>query len=120
MAIHTGMDGMEVITIESRAYKELMDKLNSIARYVEENKPDPRNPDNDWVDSYEVRTYLKISERTLQRLRSENIISYTVLAGKSYYTIAEIKRMLAEKQLKCNEEYIQDLIDNHKLYVQQR
>jgi hypothetical protein len=28
--------------------------------------------------------------------------------------------MLAEKQLKCNEEYIQDLIDNHKLYVQQR
>jgi len=111
---------MEVITIESQAFKDLTAKINTIAKFVSALQTEENNPDDEWVDSYEVCTFLKISERTLQRLRSNGIINYTILTGKSYYTIGEIKRMLAEKRIRCNEEYLQDLINNHKLYAEQR
>jgi predicted nucleotidyltransferase len=112
---------MDVITIESKAYRELVSKINKIARFVVENQPvTSSDPDDDWVDSYDVRTFLKVSERTLQRLRSNGTITYSVMSGKAFYKISEIKRMLNEKRIRCNEEFLQDLIINHKLYVEQR
>ena len=112
---------MDVITIESQAYKELVTKINSIAKFVIDHQDDDTtNPDEMWVDSYEVCTFLKISERTLQRLRSNRIISYSVISGKSYYTIAEIKRMLNERRIRSNDECMNDLINNYKLHAQQR
>ncbi len=112
---------MDVITIESQAYKDLVTKINAIAKFVVDHQDDDTvNPDEMWVDSYEVCTFLKISERTLQRLRSNRLISYSIISGKSYYTIAEIKRMLNEKRIRSIEECMNDLINNHKLYAQQR
>jgi hypothetical protein len=112
---------MEVITIDSQAYKELVSKINAIAKFVIDHQEDETtNPDEMWVDSYEVCTFLKISERTLQRLRSNRLISYSIISGKSYYTIAEIKRMLNEKKIRSTEECMNDLINNHKLHAQQR
>ena len=112
---------MDVITIDSQAYKELVTKINAIAKFVlDRQDDDTTNPDELWVDSYEVCTFLKISERTLQRLRSKRLISYSIISGKSYYTIAEIKRMLNEKRIRSTEECMNDLINNHKLYAQQR
>jgi 3-methyladenine DNA glycosylase Tag len=72
---------MEVITIESQVFKELIAKINSIAKFVMSHQKEEKNPDDEWVDSYEVCTFLKISERTLQRLRSNGIISYSILSG---------------------------------------
>lgn len=112
---------MEVITIDSQAYKELVSKINAIAKFViDHQEDDTSNPDEMWVDSYEVCTFLKISERTLQRLRTNRAISYSIISGKSYYTIAEIKRMLNEKKIRSNDEYMNDLINNYKLHAQQR
>jgi len=111
---------MEVITIESQAFKELTTKINTIAKFVATLQPEEKNPDDEWVDSYEVCTFLKISERTLQRLRSNGIISYSMLSGKSYYTISEIKRMLNEKRIRSTNECLMDLIQNHKLHAEQR
>lgn len=112
---------MEVITIDSQAYKELVAKINAIAKFVIDHQDDDKmNPDEMWVDSYDVCTFLKISERTLQRLRSKRQISYSIISGKSYYTIAEIKRMLAEKRIRSTDECMNDLVNNHKLHAQQR
>ena len=62
---------MEIITFESKAYKELDNKITAIADYIF-NHLNSGKPDEDeiWVDSYEVCTFLKISDRTLQRLRA--------------------------------------------------
>ena len=112
---------MDLITIESQAYKELVSNINAIAKFVIDHQDDDTtNPDEMWVDSYEVCTFLKISERTLQRLRSNRMISYSIISGKSYYTIAEIKRMLTEKRIRSTDECMNDLINNHKLHAQQR
>lgn len=112
---------MEVITIESEAYKDLVTKINTITKFVIEHQNDDNsNPDEMWVDSYEVCTFLKISERTLQRLRSKGVISYSIIGGKSYYTIAEIKRMLNERRIRSNEENLKNLINNYNYHAQQR
>lgn len=111
---------MEVITIESQAFKDLMEKVNTIAKFVVNYQPQEINEEEAWVDSYEVCTFLKISERTLQRLRTKGLISYSLISGKTYYTIAEVKRMLNERLVRSNQEALDSLIQSHKNYVEQR
>ena len=112
---------MNVITMESQVYKELVSKISTIAKFVVEHQPtEIYNPEDDWVDSFEVCTFLNISERTLQRLRSKGMITYSLMGGKSFYTISEIKRALKEKRIRCNEDALQNLINNHREYVKQR
>ena len=85
---------MEIITFESKAYKELDNKITAIADYIFNHmKAESTNEDEIWVDSYEVCTFLKISE---------------------------VKRMLEERLIRSNKENIQDLITNHQLHVKER
>lgn len=110
---------MEVITLESEAYKNLVEKIDAIADYVK-SQDNSSDWDDEWVDSYEVCSFLKISERTLQRLRTNGTITYSIISGKTYYTISEIKRVLKERLIKATEEQLRDLIEGHKEYLQQR
>lgn len=111
----------EAIIFDSESYKKLEEKLDLIADYII-NKQASENTylDEAWVDSYEVCTFLRISERTLQRLRTNGIISYSVLSGKTYYTIAEIKRVLKERLIKRSEECLNELIASHTKYMKSR
>jgi hypothetical protein len=115
---------MDIITIESEAYKNLVSKINTIAKFVIDIKArDEENNSDDidgWVDSYEVCTFLKISARTLQRLRASRLISFSLIRGKTYYKISEIQRLMNENVIRCSEECMQELIKNHTLYVEHR
>lgn len=112
---------MEVITMESKAFKELQTKINVIASYVlDRQESEDINEDEIWVDSYEVCTFLKISDRTLQRLRSKGEVSYSKIRGRNFYKIGEIKRRLESRLIKSTQESMQDLITNHKLHVKER
>jgi hypothetical protein len=110
---------MEVITIESQAFKSLMSKVDTIFDYVI-SQQNIQDEEDSWVDSYEVCTFLKISDRTLQRLRSENKINYSRIRGKNYYKISEIKRMMEENLIRRSEDCLQDLIQNHQKNVRQK
>ena len=117
----TKLIAMEVITVESKAYKELVAKINTIAQFVADYQSiNTINPEEEWIDSFEVCSFLNISQRTLQRLRSKGAVTYSVIAGKTYYTIAEIKRMLNERRIRSSEEAMENLITNHQRYVEQR
>ena len=82
---------MDVITIESKAYKEIVAKIDVIANYVF-SQEDTKNEDEIWVDSYEVCTFLQISDRTLQRLRAKGVVAFSM----------------------------RNLITNHELYAKER
>ena len=110
---------MEVIIIESQAFKSLMSKVDTIFDYVI-SQQNIQDEEDSWVDSYEVCTFLKISDRTLQRLRSENKINYSRIRGKNYYKISEIKRMMEENLIRRSEDCLQDLIQNHQKNVRQK
>lgn len=106
---------MEVITIDSRAFKELMEKLDALSDYVYSTKQQPaENDDESWVNSQELCKFLRISERTLQRLRSSGQITYSCMGGKYYYQISEIKKLLRERIIKSTDKYLQELLDNKK------
>jgi hypothetical protein len=112
---------MDVITIESQAYRELVAKINTISKFVlAYDERANENATEEWVDSYEVCTFLKISSRTLQRLRTSGAISYSQIRGKSFYKLSEVRRMLDERIIRTTDECFQDLIQNHKLHAQQR
>lgn len=112
---------MEVITIDSRAFRELEAKIDAIADYVSNSKANGEvNDEEMWVDSYEVCTFLQISEKTLQRLRKSGVIKYSSIRGRVFYKITEIRRMLEERQIKTTNDNLQTLINNHKLYAEER
>jgi hypothetical protein len=112
---------MEVITMESQVFKELTAKIDMIAKFVvEHQKHEDEEVTEEWVDSYEICTFLKISTRTLQRLRAQKLISYSQIRGKNFYRLSEVKRMLDENIIRCSNECLQDLIENHKLHVEHR
>ena len=55
---------MEIITFESKAYKELDNKITAIADYIFNHVEKAKQSEEDmWVDSYEVCTFLKIAKR---------------------------------------------------------
>ena len=68
---------MEIITMESTAYKELVEKIDRIAGYVRDSERSKKGDGADvWLCNEEVMSLLGISRRTLQRLRA---VSYTHL-----------------------------------------
>ena len=110
---------MEVITIESQAYKNLMSKVDTIFNYVV-SQQNTQDEEDSWVDNYEVCTFLKMSDRTLQRLKKKKKINYSRIRGKTYYKISEIKRMMDENLIRRSEDCLQNLIENHQKNVRQK
>lgn len=111
---------MEVITIDSQAFKVLIEKLDALSDYVSSLEPPAEDEDDSWVDSHEICDFLKISERTLQRLRSNGKISYTNLGGRYYYQISQIKKLLKERVIRSSEESFQELVERHQRCEEKR
>jgi len=112
---------MEIITIEAQVFKELSIKINTIAKFVAHIQAKAEEePSDGWEDNYDVCTFLKISERTLQRLRASRLVNFTLIRGKSFYRISEIKRLMDDNVIRRSDKHLQDLIKNQKLHVEQR
>jgi hypothetical protein len=94
---------MEIMTIESNAYRLLVEKIEKITAYVEESrnreeterkrKEEAESPvtkgrkaDPKWMTHKEVCEALDISHRTLQRYRSIGALPYKTLGKKTYYS----------------------------------
>ena len=105
---------MEVITIESGAFKQLVEKLDAISEQLQLIEHPGERDDESWVVSNEICRFLKISDRTLQRLRTNGKITYSCLGGKYYYQIGQIKRLLTDHLIKSTDDRRQDLIDHHR------
>lgn len=107
---------MNVITIESEAYQSLIEKIDSLSQLLDEHQTTV-DPDNAWIDSDDVCAYLKISQRTLQRLRTSGNITYSTLGGKTYYTISEIRKILEERKVRSSTQSVDELCDTYKKRV---
>lgn len=103
---------MDVITMEATAYKELTRKIEKIADYVFKKESKPDEEEEIWLDNQEVANLLRISTKTLQRLRKENLISYSMLRGRCRYKLSEIERGLNEKIIVCDPHTLEDFRRN--------
>lgn len=107
---------MEVITFESKAFLELIKKIDSIAQYVTSQNSNSEPASEVWLNSNEVADLLKISTRTLQRLRNDKMIGFTVLRGKCLYRLSDIEKSLQERIIPTDRKTLDDL---RKKYITQ-
>lgn len=86
---------MEIITFDKEAYDRLVETLkifdeiaNSLClQYGLLDEPA-------WIDSQEVCQRLGISKRTLQTYRNQGIIPFSVIRGKVYYKIEDVREAM--------------------------
>lgn len=63
-----------------------------------ENLLNKQTTQNQWLKSSEVCDMLKITHRTLQTLRCNNMIIHTRIGKTLYYKLADIQQLLAKNQ----------------------
>lgn len=95
---------MKVIIIGSKVYKELVGRIEKVEQTLAGKKLPNTPSDDDWVNGETICRYLGISPPTLQRLRSDRVISYSALNHKLYYTLGDIKRVLQERSVNRRKE----------------
>ena len=97
---------MKVVTIESKAYKKLVRQIEWIYSYVKkqtkENATPKPDPSEVWIGNEETAKMLEISQLTLQRLRSNGEITYSIRGGKARYTLQEMNRLIAGRVVRNN------------------
>lgn len=86
---------MDVITIESKAFSQIMGKLHSLEEKFIELKDEAYNPFKDkWLDNQDIMNLLKISKRTLLMYRQDKLIPYSQVGYKMYYKAADVEKFL--------------------------
>ncbi|CDN31340.1 hypothetical protein BN938_1247 [Mucinivorans hirudinis] len=110
---------MEVVTMDSRAYAELNKKLDKILRYVVREARQSVESEK-VITNDELAELLGVSLRTLQRLRSRDKLSYKIIYGKCYYSLADIEKSLREQTLYRNPKTFGELRKNFRLIIENR
>ena len=94
---------MQVITIESDAFAQIMEKLNNLENKFIELKGKSENPLSEkWLDNQDVMLLLRISKRTLQTYRDNNTIAYSQIGHKVYYKSSDIDKFLNKNYKKSS------------------
>jgi excisionase family DNA binding protein len=91
---------MEVITISSEAFQQLITRLESLESYFKHvARQQPLS--EAWLDIEEACLLLKVSKRTLQSYRDEGILSFSQIGGKIYFSASAIEEHLKNHMRKA-------------------
>ena len=82
---------MNVITIQSEAFQEIVKKLEEINTRLNSKEKEPKEV---WLDNQEFIQLLKISKRTAQNYRDEGYISFSQVGHKIYYKLVDVDELL--------------------------
>ena len=106
---------MEVITLDQEAYKNLVSKIEKIADYVFKKENNPSVEPEIWLTNEELSDLLKISTRTLQRMRNEKSIPYFMMRGKCLYRLSDIESNIAKRIMTCHPQTLNEFRKNYWL-----
>ncbi len=106
---------MEIITIESKAYIELANKIDQIFQHICKSKKTNVSFENLRLDTEEVCALLNICPRTLSRLRKEKKIRYTFEGKKCIYLFSDIEQLIKNKLLSCSIKQVEELRSKFQL-----
>ncbi|MFM2233129.1 MAG: hypothetical protein RJB31_1830 [Bacteroidota bacterium] len=85
---------MEVITIETQAYKTLLEKIDAMHAELQRMKNPVDQFTHEWVDSECVMKMLGISRRTLCNYVSQGKIKSSKIGKRCFYKVQEVKQMM--------------------------
>jgi excisionase family DNA binding protein len=106
---------MEIITLDHKVYKDLSDKIERIAEYVLKKENAPALESEIWLTSEELASLLKISTRTLQRMRKDRTIAYSMVRSKCLYRLSDIEKNIRERVVPCNPKTLDEFRKNYFL-----
>lgn len=106
---------MELITFDHQAYLELTEKINRIADYVFNKEATLQQKQETWLTSEELADLLRISTRTLQRMRKDQIIPYTILRRKCLYRLSDVEKCIADRVITYSPQTLDDFYKNYRL-----
>ena len=110
---------MKVITIESSAYRTMLEQIAEIAGYVREAKEERRRKEAETKDrllnTAQAAELLNVSTRTLQRMRDDHRIEYVIVRGTCRYHLSEVQRLLETNTVRNKEETVEALLHNYSL-----
>ena len=91
---------MDIIMIDSKAYKMIMARLDRIEELFGKMKRKSDTPLRDkWLDNNDVCQILNISQRTLRTIRDNFQLPFSKINRKIYYKASDIQKYL-EKNYK--------------------
>lgn len=93
---------MEIITIDHQVYQDLSTKIDRIADYVFKKEATIAEEPEIWLTSEELADLLKISTRTLQRMRKERAIPYCMIRRKCLYRLSDVEKCITQRIVSCN------------------
>jgi excisionase family DNA binding protein len=110
---------MEVITIESKAFQELMQKLEQLHDFFrlfarEKEVKEIKEVKDVWLDSKTVCERLNISTRTLYRLRKERLLAYSFVRGQYRFKESDVEKIVNERLVVSNPETLDEFRQNFK------
>lgn len=82
---------MNVITIQSEAFNEIVGKIEQINKRLSEREKEPQEK---WLDNQELMQLLKISKRTAQHYRDSGLISFSQINNKIFYKLSDAQDLL--------------------------
>lgn len=82
---------MEVITMQSEAYQNLIGKIEEINARLSQKEKQPKEQ---WLGNKELMDLLKISKRTAQHYRDNGIISFSQVGSKIYYKLSDVEELM--------------------------
>jgi hypothetical protein len=106
---------MEIITLDHEVYKDLLNKIDSIAKYVLKKESSPSHEPEIWLTSEELADLLKISTRTLQRMRKDRTIAYSMIRSKCLYRLSDVEKCIRERVVSCNPQTLDEFRKNYLL-----
>lgn len=106
---------MEVITIDSRAYHEIVGLIEEISSFIKAHAKGYDMVPEPMLSSREVATMLHISMRTLQRMRTEGLIAYCMVHGCCRYHMNEVRRVINSGSVRSSPASLDELAANLKL-----
>ena len=86
---------MEVISIESDAFVEIIEMLKGLHNKFVKLEFDAKYPLSEkWLDNQDVMQLLNVSKRTLQMYRDESLIAFSQVGNKMYYKTTDVEQFL--------------------------
>lgn len=85
---------MEIITMESHAYKLLIQKLEDVHAELKKLQDPAKELSREWVDAYDVMKMLHVSRRTLSKYLQSGKLKHSKIQNKNYFRLQDIEEFL--------------------------
>ena len=89
---------MEVITIDSKAYSELSDKLDEIYLELKRINSPKEQLYNEWLSTNEVEKLLGICQKTRVNYQNDGLLNPTRIQRRVYYRLEEVPGLLGKRK----------------------